>query len=224
MEDNRLTQLEAAIRDGAINERKNALDELAHYPADLAVPILQRLASEPNFLCRRFAVMGLGNHRVPAALACLQDLMARETDQNVMAEIANSLFEFGEASVPLLQELFEQNSHWLTRQTILAILMESNQDQVLLAVIQAALKDETQTVRETAILALGSLLKGNMQSDAVALLIDLAEAEFWRDRWRAATALNLATDPRVRPVLAKLQQDPNHYVAAAALDASLPKF
>jgi HEAT repeat protein len=222
MDSDRLAQLESLLRSGAIDQRKAALDELAGCPSDLVVPVLQRLATEPDFLCRRFAVMGLGNHRTDASFQALKNLLERETDPNVLAEIANSLFEFGEQSVPLLQHLFERTTHWLTRQTILSILMEAQQDEILLAVIRSGLKDETQSVKETAILALGVVLKGSLHTQALDLLADLAEAESWRDRWRAATALTLSPDPRAKSILVRLQQDQNHYVAAAALETSLP--
>jgi HEAT repeat protein len=221
MTPDRLTELETMIRSGAIDQRKTALDELAQCPADVAVPILQQLAMDNDFLCRRFAVMGLGNHRTEASLQVLKDRLQQEPDDNVLAEIANSLFEFGEASVPLLQQLFERNRHWLTRQTILSVLMESNQDEVLLAVIREALQDETQTVKETGILALGKVLKGAYQEEALNLLAELATASYWRDRWRAATALCLTTAPRAKQLLAKLQTDENHYVVAAAMEAGL---
>jgi HEAT repeat protein len=223
MNANRLAQLESWLRSSAIDQRKRAIDELATCPSDIAIPILQRLATDPDFICRRFVAMGLGNHRTEASFQILKVLLEQEQDQNVMAEIANSLFEFGDRSVPLLQSLFIRNQHWLTRQTILSILMESNQDDVLLAVIREALQDETQTVRETAILALGRVLKGDLQSEAMALLGELAIADFWRDRWRTATALTCASDPDAAAILTKLQQDENHYVVAAALEASLPK-
>ncbi|WP_017653343.1 HEAT repeat domain-containing protein [Fortiea contorta] len=221
MDNSRLTQIESLLRSGAINERKAALDQLAQCPADLAIPILQRLSVDPDFLCRRFAVMGLGNHPTPASLQILKDLLQREPDDNVLAEIANSLFSFGDESVPLLQQLFERHRHWLTRQTIISILMEANQDDVLLAVIRQGLQDETQTVKETSILALGSLLNGTLQQQALDLLTELAEETNWRSRWRAATALSLSQDSRAKALLAKLQQDENHYVVAAALEAGL---
>jgi len=221
MDPQRLTQLETWLRSGAINQRKQAIDELANCAPDIAIPILQRLSTDSDFLCRRFAVMGLANHRNEAVFQTLKQRLDQERDDNVLAELANALFEFGEQSVPLLQKIFEQNRHWLTRQTVLSILMESEREGILLAVIRDALLDETQTVKETAILALGQLLKGSYQSEALDLLAGLAEADFWRDRWRAATALTLATDPKAKPLLAKLQQDDNHYVAAAALESSL---
>jgi HEAT repeat protein len=58
-------------------------------------------------------------------------------------------------------------------------------------------------------------MAGELQTEAVDLLAELATAALWRDRWRAATALCLSTDPRAKSLLAQLQQDENHYVAAA---------
>jgi HEAT repeat protein len=221
MDRDRLTQLESWLRSGAVNQRKDAIDELAQCPPEVAVPILQRLATEPDFVCRRFAIMGLGNHRTPESFQALKDLLEQEKDQNVLAEIANSLFEFGSESVPILQQLFGRCHHWLTRQTILSILMEADHDEVLLDVVREALLDETQTVRETAILALGSTLKGNAQHAALDLLTELAQGDQWRDRWRAATALRLSSDPRAKQLLITLQKDENHYVVAAALESEL---
>jgi HEAT repeat protein len=219
MNNDRLNQLESLLRSNSLMERKSALDELAQCPSDLAVPILQKLAAEPDFLRRRLAIMGLGNHRTPESLAVLKNCLEQEQDDNVLSEIANSLFEFGEVAVPLLQQLFKLNYNWLTRQTIISILMESDRHDALLDVIRTGLQDETQTVKETAILALGKLLNGNFHQEAMALLSALTDAPDWRDRWRSATALCLAHDPNAKILLAKLQRDPNHYVVAAALEA-----
>jgi HEAT repeat protein len=219
MDGERLTQFESWLRSGAIDQRKAAIDGLAQCPAEVAIPILKRLAMEPDFLGRRFAVMGLGNHRTADSFEVLKELLAQEKDQNVLAEIANALFEFGRESIPILQRLFKRCPHWLTRQTILSILMEAEDDEVLLEVVREALQDETQTVRETAILALGGVLKGTAGSAALDLLVELAQGEFWRDRWRAATALQLSADPRAKQLLAALQRDENHYVVAAALES-----
>jgi HEAT repeat protein len=167
--------------------------------------------------------MGLGNHLTEQSFQVLISLLEQEKDDNVISEIANTLFEFGDRSIPFLQNLFERNQNWLTRQTILAILMESDRPDILLNIINLALLDPTQTVKETAILALGSLLKSSYESDALDLLTELASAEFWRDRWRTAATLSISTNPRAKPLLAKLQKDENHYVVAAALEAGLPK-
>jgi HEAT repeat protein len=222
MQPDRLAELEQALYSDSLDRRKAALDELAQVPSELAVPILQRLSTTPDFLLRRLAVMGLGNHRSDQSLHVLKQLLEQETDANVLAEVANSLFEFGEMAVPLLEQLFYRNQHWLTRQSIISILMESSQVETLLSVIRVGLQDETQAVKETAILALGTLVKGTtVEQAALDLLAQLAEAPNWRDRWRAATALTLSPDPRAKQLLAKLRQDENHYVVAAALESNV---
>ena len=164
--------------------------------------------------------MGLGNHAPDqAAFDQLQALITTETDANVLAEIANSLYEFGDSSIPLLVTLFETNNNWLLRQTVLSILQESNHPKILLEVSLQALQDPTQTVKETAILSLRQVLASPLQARALAALTDLAQSTIWRDRWRAATALTGCSHPQATRLLNQLQQDENHYVVAAALDA-----
>ncbi|GBO55736.1 phycocyanin alpha phycocyanobilin lyase related protein NblB [Pseudanabaena sp. lw0831] len=223
IDSDRLAQLELLFHSESIYDRKLALDELSQAPSDQVVPFLQRLTTSTDFLCRRFAVMGLGNHLTDQSFQVLTSMLEQEQDDNVISEIANTLFEFGDRSIPFLQNLFERNQNWLTRQTILAILMESDLPDILLNIINLALLDPTQTVKETAILALGSLLKSKYESEALDLLTELTDSEFWRDRCRAATTLSISSNPRAKPLLAKLQKDENHYVVAAALEAGLPK-
>lgn len=217
----RLQQLEARLQSQSINESRQALNELAQMPADVAVPVLKRLTQAQDFQTRRLAMMGLGNHPTDASWQILQEVLAQEQDANVLAEAANSLFEFGSTSLPLLQDLFCRNTHWLLRQTILSILMEADQSDVLLAVVQLGLQDDTQTVRETAILALGPLMNSAAELEAIALLTQTATTENWRDRWRSATTLSLSNHPEAKRLLANLRQDENHYVVAAALEGNL---
>jgi HEAT repeat protein len=215
----RLEYLEQQLRSYALNERIAALDELAKAPSDIAVPVLQKLALEPDFLFRRLGVMGLGNHPTPASLATLKQILADEQDANVVAEIANSLFEFGDVGIELLPGLFAESTDWLVRQTILGILADADRPTILLSVIKLGLADETVTTKETAILALAQLVNGEYQLEATGLLLDLAQSSQWRDRWRAATTLCVAEDSRARDALAILRQDENHYVVAAALES-----
>ncbi|MEM9482365.1 MAG: HEAT repeat domain-containing protein [Cyanobacteria bacterium P01_F01_bin.116] len=222
MSPDELLKLENDLRASALNVRIAALNTLAAQAADIAVPILDRLAQEEAFLLRRLAVMGFGNHAPDAtAFESLKTLLNNETDANVLAEVANSLFEFGDASIPLLVQLFEVNSNWLVRQTVLSILQESNQPEVLLDISLKALDDPTQTVKETAILSLRQVLMSLLQPQALEALTRLANSEIWRDRWRAATALTGCDHPQAAELLAKLKLDENHYVVAAALDAAM---
>jgi HEAT repeat protein len=222
MTPDRLNQLEQQLRSQALNERKAALDELAKTDSNLAVPILQRLAAESDFLYRRFGVMGLGNHPTPESLATLKQLLEQEKDANVLAEIANSLFEFGDQALPLLPELFARSDHWLLRQTIMGILVDADRPEILFNVLELGLQDTDVTTKEAAILALGTLVNQTGWGDRVMpLLLELAKSERWRDRWRAATTLSIAADDRAKVALMKLQQDENHYVVAAALEAGI---
>jgi HEAT repeat protein len=221
MDPHSLDQLESDLKTGSLDRCQKALNELAKISPDIAIPILERLSKNPEFLRRRFAIMGLGNHPTPESFAILQTLLNQEQDPNVLGEIANSLFEFGPPAVPLLQGLFHRCDHWLTRQSILAILVEANDDAVLLDVIKAALVDPTPSVQETGILSIGPLLKGPLKADGLALLVDLADSPDWRTRWRSATTLSICDDPIAKATLAKLRNDEHHRVVAAALEGGV---
>lgn len=222
MDAERLAQLEADLRTGPVNTCKAALDALAQCPSDQAVPLLSRLATQGDFLRRRFAVMGLGNHRTEASFEALKGLLGQEQDGNVLGEIANSLFDFGDRALPLLLQLFKTQESWITRQSIIGMLMEGDNDETLLAVAQLGLADSQQSVVEAAILALGKVLGGAQFEAALALLAPLTRSENWRLRWRAATALSLSDRPAAKALLAPLRQDENHRVVAAALEGDLP--
>ena len=223
MDGDRLAQLEEQMRSTSLYECKLALDELSQCPSDLAVPVLERLLAGQDVVRRRFAVMGLGNHQTEASFQILKTLLEQEADVNILAEAANSIFEFGEPSIPLLQDLFLRSQNWLVRQTILSVMMEANNDEVLLELIRAGLDDEEQTVKETAILALGQVLKGPHHDAAVEVLARLSQSPNWRDRWRAATTICLPSGQQAKTLLPNLRNDDNHNVVAAALEAGLPE-
>ena len=216
-----LAKLEQELRSSPVNRCKEVLDLLATCPSEKAVPLLVNVARDGEFLRRRFAVMGLGNHQTEASFEALRSLAQTEPDPNVLAEVANSLFNFGDPAIPLLQEIFERESNWILRQSVISIVMESDRDDILFDMAKTALQDEEQSVIETGILALGKLLKGEQAASALDLLLNLAEYEDWRIRWRAATALTLSEMTEARATLAKLRQDPNHRVVAAALEKNL---
>ncbi|BAY24243.1 HEAT repeat-containing PBS lyase [Calothrix sp. NIES-2100] len=220
MNQNRLEQIEFNLRAKALNQRKAALDELALLPAEVAVPILQKLAAEKDVALCRLAVMGLGNHRTEASFQALQQILAHNQDGNVLSEAANSLFEFGDRAIPLLQQLFARSDNWLVRQTVIALLMETQHHQVLFTVAVAALEDETETVQEAGILALGQLLTSSFKDKALALLTELAEDSNWLTRWRVAIALGGSQDFPAKQLIAKLQQDEHFRVVAAALESA----
>lgn len=106
------------------------------------------------------------------------------------------------------------------RQTIISLLVETNQYKVLLAVAKESLKDKEQAVKEAGILALNRLLQSPLKDQALALLTKLAEDPNWRNRWRAAIALQNCQDPQAKLLIAKLQQDEHYRVVAAALEVA----
>jgi HEAT repeat protein len=96
-----LEQIDRDLRDRAIDKQKAALDMLAKVPADVAVPILARLLASSDFMQRRVAVMGLGNHRVEESFQLLAGVITNDLDPNVMGEAANSIFDFGDRAKAL---------------------------------------------------------------------------------------------------------------------------
>jgi HEAT repeat protein len=215
-----LSRIEQDLRAGALNIRKAALDELALLPAEHAVPVLQRLMDTPDFGLRRLAVMGLGNHRSDTAFQTLKSILEQDKDASVLSEAANSIFDFGEPAIPVLQTLFDRVDHWLVRQTVISLLIETTHYDVLFHLAQKALADETQTVKEVGILALNHVWKSPFEDQALTLITQLAEDVFWRNRWRAAIALQGCNASQARELIATLQQDEHFRVAAAALDVA----
>lgn len=218
MDSDRLEQIQQNLRSHAINVRQSALNELATVPSNLALPILKELARNNDFALRRVAVMGLGNHLTEESFTVLKQIIETERDSNVLAEAANSLFEFGDRSVSLLQQLFTNSENWLVRQTVISILADSDRPNILFQVAKLAIADKDQTTKEAGILTLSRLLNTPFKQQALEILSILAEDNYWRTRWRTAIALTASQDPQVRTLLAKLRQDDHYRVVAAALE------
>ena len=218
MDSERLEQLKLQLRNNNIYHRQLALNELANIPSESALPVLQELLESPDFALRRIAVMGLGNHKIEESFELLTRILAIEKDANVLAEAANSLFEFGDRSIQPLKQLFIDSDNWLVRQTIVSILVDSNNPDVLLQIANMAIADRDQTTKETGILALSRLLNTPLKQEALNVFSTLTQAKYWRTRWRAAIALTASQDPQARELLSKLQQDEHYRVVAAALE------
>ncbi|MBE9028225.1 HEAT repeat domain-containing protein [filamentous cyanobacterium LEGE 11480] len=214
----RLQQLETQLRDPALNKRIESLNQLAQVESALAIPILQRLTAEKDVGLRRIAVMGLGNHRTAQSFEVLQDLLDNEADSNIQAEAANSIFEFGNDAIPLLENLFTRSDSWLVKQTIVSLMIESGNPAALHRIITHALQDSIQTVKEAGILGFIRLWGTEFQADALAQITQLTQDPYWRNRWRATTALQTCTDPQAKALLLKMQEDEHFRVVAAALE------
>ena len=218
MDSDRLNQIKLKLRNNGIYQRKLALDELATMSSDLALPILQELSLDQDFALRKIAVMGFGNHPTEESFKLLTQMLETEKDANVLAEAANSLFEFGDCSIEPLQQLFSNSDNWLVHQTVISILVDHNNPDVLLQIVKSAISDRDQTTKETGILALSRLLNTSLKQAALEIFTTLAADDFWRTRWRTAVALTASQDPQARELLTKLQQDEHYRVVAAALE------
>ena len=213
-----LEQIKQQLQEGSLNERRLALNTLQSYDPAIAVPVLVSLLDSPDFSLRKFVAMGLGNHRSNESFQVLAKMASQENDANVLAEVANSLYEFGDRATDILVEMFENHEHWLLRQTILSLVAESQNEPKIWDVALQALEDPHQTVKETGIFALGLLLKGTLKEQALAELEALANHENWRTRWRVAIALQHGDPNTVSFLLHKLQTDPHFRVVSAAMD------
>lgn len=215
-----LEQIDRDLRGSAIDLQRAALDRLAQVPADLAVPLLARLLDSSDFMQRRMAVMGLGNHQVEASFQLLAKVITNDKDPNVMGEAANAIVDFGDRAIPLLVDLFKQTDNWLVRQSIIPLLIDTNSYAELLTTAEIAIADDTQSVKEVGILALGSLLTSPFQAQALPLLLALCHDPSWRNRWRATIALQSLQNPATKAAIAQLQQDEHFRVVAAALEVA----
>ena len=215
-----LAQIDQDLRGRALDKQKAALDRLAQVPADVAVPLLARLLESSDFMHRRMAVMGLGNHRVEDSFQLLAGVINSDQDPNVMGEAANAIVDFGDRAIPLLVDLFKRTDNWLVRQSIIPLLIDTNSQAELLTTAEIAIADDTQSVKEVGILALGYLLTSPFQAQALSLLLALCHDPSWRNRWRATIALQSLQNSATRTAIAQLQQDEHFRVVAAALEVA----
>ncbi|WP_310426413.1 HEAT repeat domain-containing protein [Chamaesiphon sp. VAR_48_metabat_135_sub] len=215
-----LEQIDRDLRGRALDKQKIALDKLAQLSADIAVPMLARLLESSDFMQRRIAVMGLGNHRVESSFQLLAGVIKQDRDPNVMGEAANAIVDFGDRAIPLLVDLFKTTDNWLVRQSIIPLLIDTNSHAELLITAEIAIADETQSVKEVGILALGHLLNSPFQVRALSLLLALCHDPSWRNRWRATIAFQSLQNSATKAAVAELQQDKHFRVVAAALEVA----
>jgi HEAT repeat protein len=214
----RSIELEQNLRATGMYQRWTAMTELANYPPTIAVPIFKRLLAEKDIGLRRLAIVGLGKNPSDETFEALQAIINGGGDPMVLAEAANSIFDYGDVAIPILHQLFDRSSHWQIRQTIISLLMETDRFDVLLAVATKALSDPTKAIQELGILSLKQILQSPLKESALTLLVTLADDPDWHIRWCTAIALHGCPDPQAQKLIAKLQQDENFRVVAAALE------
>ncbi len=152
-----LHQIETYLESPNPQERMKAITELRHYEPPLVVPLLKRRMYDREFMIRSFVAMGLGFKRTDEAFKLLVNIIENDKDYNVRAEAANSLAKYGEQSIPHLVKLFQQDSHWLVRQSIFAAIDLTEYPEILLDLSILGLQGEDPVVKLTAIANLGQL-------------------------------------------------------------------
>jgi HEAT repeat protein len=161
----------------------------------------------------------LGRCLTDESFATLLEIMRCDNTPNVRAEAANSLSLFGIVSAAHLTHTFIQDDHWLVRRSILAALCDLGCHGEVWEVTREAIGNlEDLATREAAIRALGVLANTEQATGAIALLSELSNDADWRVRQQAAYALKSFGSQAAKDLLAKLRQNSDHRVVAAALE------
>ena len=213
-----LHQIETYLESPNPQERMKAITELRHYEPPLVVPLLKRRMYDQEFMIRSFVAMGFGFKRTDEAFELLVKLIENDKDYNVRAEAANSLAKYGEQSIPHLVKLFQQDSHWLVRQSIFAAIDLTEHPEILLDLSILGLEGEDPVVKLTAIASLGQLAGTAQASSALELLLEAANSEKAVIRAEVARALKDFAEPRAEAALMKLRQDSDYRVVGATLE------
>lgn len=213
-----LHQIETYLESPNPQERMKAITELRHYDPPLVVPLLKRRMYDQEFMIRSFVAMGLGFKRTDEAFELLVSIIENDKDYNVRAEAANSLAKYGTKSIPHLVQLFQQDSHWLVRQSIFAAIELTEHPEILLDLSVLGLEGEDPVVKLTAIANLGQLAATAQASFALELLLEAANSEQAIFRAQAARTLKHFADSRAEATLLKLREDSDYRVVGATLE------
>ena len=213
-----LDRIETYLDSPNPQNRMKAITELRHYEPGLVVPLLKRRMHDREFVIRSFVAIGLGYKQTDEAFELLLDLIEHDKDYNVRAEAANSLSKYGDRAIPHLVKLFQQDSHWLVRQSIFAAVELTQHPEILLELSSLGLKGEDPVVKQTAIASLGQLAKTAHSSSALELLISATNSEEGAIRVQVARVLKNFDDPKAQAALLKLRQDADYRVVGATLE------
>lgn len=213
-----LSQIETNLQNPDFQYRLKAISALQDYPADVAVPLLNRHVQDPEFLVRTFVARELGKQKTSESFAALLQIMKFDNTPNVRAEASNSLSLFGQISASHLVQTFLRDDHWLVRRSILAALVEMDCPEEVLEVCMLGLESDDAAVQEASIDGLGWLANSRQSEAALSQLLNLKNAEYEYIRVRVAYALKHFHTPEAKEALAQLRQDADHRVVGAAME------
>lgn len=214
-----LHQIETNLDSPNPQDRLQAITQLRQYESAVAIPLLQRQMYDPEFVIRSFVAIGLGVQQTDEACELLVELIENDRDHNVRAEAANSLAKYGDRAIPHLRDLFQQDSHWLVRQSILAALDGRKYPEILFKLCLIALRgNNLLAVRQAAIGNLGELAETSQASFALELLLSMVDSVEGTIRAPTALALRQFNHPKAEAALAKLRNDSDYQVVATTLE------
>ena len=216
-----LQQIESFLDSPNPQSRMKAITELRQYEPDVVVPLLKRRMYDEQFLCRSFVAMGLGHKRNDEAFDALIEIVKHETDPNVIAEAANSLGKFGLQAVPHLVTIFEQQTHWLVRQSVFATLEDVECPEALLKLCRLGFNGDDLTVKRAALVSLGRLEGTPQGAEALDILFQAATDDSVFIRAAVARTLGRFAGQQAQSALSELQQDSDYRVVRAALEGLL---
>ena len=181
--------LHEAIISGDPARSMPALAKLRDLPDEQAIPMLLEGLEQSQFMVRSLSCAGLGIKRNEQGWQALVSALQGDEDANVRAEAANSLVNYGvDRAWPLLKTSFESDAQWLVRCSVLSALAEQE-------------RIPGSWLLELATMAIADQ-DGTVRAGGAEILARLV-----RENHEAA-----------RHLLQGLQSDPDHRVAAAALD------
>jgi HEAT repeat protein len=189
-----LTQIKTFLDNPNPQNRMKAIVELRNYEPSVVVPLLKQRMYDKEFVIRSFVAKGLGYKIDNEGFQTLLDLLEYDSDSNVRAEAANSLSKYGESAIPHLLKLFERDSNWLVRQSILASVEGNEYPDGLLKLCRWGIEGDNLEVKLAAIANLGQLSGTPQASEALAILLSLKFSEstprilFMGDRSRTKMA------------------------------------
>ena len=201
--------------------RMRAITELRNHEPSVVVPLLKQRIHDGKFLVRSFVAMGLGYKRNNEAFEALLNIIDHETDHNVVAEAANSLSKFGPKAIPHLVDLFEQNTHWLVRQSIFGALEDLDDPEILLQLCLSGFNGEDTTVKMASLANLRRLKDTPKLPEALDIALKAAKDNNGLIRASAARTLRYFGSPEAKAALTELQQDSDYRVVRAVLEGLL---
>lgn len=216
-----LPQIESFLDSPNPQLRMKAITELRHHDPDVVVPLLKQRMYDGKFLVRSFVAMGLGHKRNDEAFDALLKIVEHETDHNVISEAANSLAKFGPKAIPHIVKIFEENSHWLIRQSIFAALEDLDDPELLLKLCSLGFQGDDVTVRMSALVNLRRLKETTQSEAALDIALQAANHENGLIRASAARTLRHFGGSEAQATLSRLQQDSDYRVVRAVLEGLL---